>query len=193
MNKSIITFAVILAFISCTKENTDKSTPYQAIPASEFEALKNEVEQLKAQVAAISPGNPEDIVSVEEFNALKQENEQLKTQIGLFTSGFFMVDGLRFDKNGTLISLAKIEDEESHKVGEKTLTTTRTYDAHGRLIQIYRKYSGGTSITAGSPYYWQKEMYEYNGMTCKVTTQTYKFGLPAGTPYEEEIVETTYW
>lgn len=55
------------------------------------------------------------------------------------------------------------------------------------------KYSGGSSITASSPYYWQKVMYEYNGMNCKTTTQTSKYGLPAGTPYEEEITEATYW
>ena len=193
MNKTLIAIAIVFVAISCTKENSDKTTLEPTIPTSEFESLKQEVEQLKIKVASLSSGEPTDVVSVEEFNALKQENEELKTQIGLFTSGFFEVDGLRFDRNGTLISVAKLENEESHQVGEKTLTTTRTYDAQGRLIEIYRKYSGGNSITAGSPYYWQKEMFEYNGMKCKVTTQTYKYGLPAGTPYEEEITETTYW
>lgn len=193
MHKTFLGIAVFLVALSCTKENSDKSTPEPTIPTSEFEALKQEIEQLKIQIASITPGEPTDVVTLEEFNALKQENEELKTQIGLFTSGFFEVDGLRFDRNGTLISVAKLENEESHQVGEKTLTTTRTYDAQGRLIEIYRKYSGGSSISAGSPYYWQKEMFEYNGMKCKVTTQTYKYGLAAGTPYEEEITETTYW
>ena len=103
------------------------------------------------------------------------------------------MDSLRFDKNGTLFSVAKIDNEVSKKVGEKTLTTTRTYDAKGRLVEIYRKYSGGSSITAGAPYYWQKVMYEYSGMNCKTTTQTSQYGLPAGSPYVEEITEATYW
>ena len=189
----LIVFAALLAALSCTKENPSENKQEQTVPTSEFEALKQEVQELKTQVAALTPGEQASGVSVEEFNALKAENEEVKTQIALFTSGFFEVDGLRFDRNGTLISVAKIENEYSQKVGEKTLTTTRTYDSQGRLIQIYRQYSGGSSITAGSPFYWQKEMYEYNGLKCKITTQTNKYGLPAGTPYEEEITEATYW
>lgn len=193
MKLSYIPAIIILALFSCTKENTTENKPEPAVPTSEFEALKQEVAELKSQIHNLTPGEQAPCVSVEEFNALKQENEELKAQISLFTSGFFEVDGLRFDKNGTLISVAKIDNEVSKKVGEKTLTTTRTYDAKGRLVEIYRKYSGGSSITAGSPYYWQKVMYEYNGMNCKTTTQTSKYGLPAGTPYEEEITEATYW
>lgn len=184
---------VSIALVSCTKENPSETKQEPTVPTSEFEALKHEVEELKAQIRSLSPGETTPGVSIEEFNALKGENEDLKAQIALFTSGFFEVDGLRFDKNGTLISVAKIENEVSQKVGEKTLTTTRTYDAEGRVIEIMRRYSGGSSITAGSPYYWQKVMYEYSGMSCKTTTQTSKYGLPAGTPYEEEITEATYW
>ena len=193
MKKIFITIALFFTVLSCTKENNERVIPDSTVPTTEFEALKQEVEQLKAQVAALTPGDPANVVTLEEFNDLKQENEQLKVQIGLFTSGFFEVDGLRFDKNGTLISVAKIENEESRQVGEKTLTTTRKYDAQGRLIEINRSYSGGSSLMAGSPYYWQKVLYEYNGKTCKETTQTSKYGLPAGTPYEEEISVLTYW
>lgn len=189
----LIVLTTLLAALSCTKEDPSENNQGQTVPTSAFEALKQEVQELKAQVSALTPGEQATGVSVEEFNALKEENTELKAQIALFTSGFFEVDGLRFDRNGTLISLAKIENEYSQKVGEKTLTTTRTYDSQGRLLQIYRQYSGGSSISAGSPYYWQKEMYEYNGMKCKITTQTNKYGLPAGTPYEEEITEATYW
>ena len=171
MKKTLILFAVILAALSCTKENTDKPTPEPTVPTSEFEALKQEVERLKAQIEALAPGEAVDGITAEEFNLLKEnttneinnlkeESGPLREQISLFTSGFFEVDGLRFDKNGTLISVAKIENEVSQKVGEKTLTTTRTYDAEGRLIQIYRQYSGGPTIMAGSPYYWQKVIYE---------------------------------
>ena len=204
MRKSLIIAAVILAAVSCSKDNTGKTTPESPIPTSEFEALKQEVEKLKDQMETLTSGDAIEGITAEEFNllkenttneisALKEENERLKAQISLFTSGFFEVDGLRFDKNGTRISVAKIENEVSQKIGGKTLTTTRTYDSEGRLVQIYRRYSGGDSISAGYPYYWQKVIYEYNGMKCKITTQTNKYGLPAGTPYEEEISESTYW
>ena len=193
MKRVILASVAVLAFWTCTKEYPENNNQEAVVPKSEFEALKQEVMRLKSQVESLAPADPADVVSVEEFNELKQENEQLKAQIGLFTSGFFEVDGLRFDRNGTLISVAKIEDETSQKVGDRTLTTTRTYDDKGRLVQIYRSYSGGGSLYAGSPFYWQKVLYEYNGMKCKTTTQTSKYGLGAGTPYEEEITETTYW
>lgn len=204
MEKSLISAVFILAIIACTKEGPSETKHEPTVPTSEFEALKQEVEKLKTQIETLTSGDAVEGITAEEFNllkqnttdeinALKEENEQLKAQISLFTSGFFEVDGLRFDKNGTLISVAKISNEVTQKVGEKILTTTRTFDAAGRLIQIYREYSGGGLILSGSPYYWQKVMYEYNGMTCKTTTQTSKYGLPAGTPYEEVITEETYW
>lgn len=193
MKKSLLSVAIILALLACTKENTTETKPEQTVPASEFEALKQEVAELKSQIQSLTPGEQTQVISVEDFNALKRENEELKAQISLFTSGFFEVDGLRFDRNGTLISVAKIDNEVSKKVGEKTLTTTRTYDAKGRLVEIYRKYSGGSSINAGSPYYWQKVLYEYSGMKCRITTQTSRYGLSVDTPYEEEVSEATYW
>ncbi len=193
MKRVILASVAVLALWACTKNNPESNSQEAVVPKSEFEALKQEVARLKTQIESITSSDPASIVSVEEFNELKQENEQLKAQIGLFTSGFFEVDGLRFDKNGTLISVAKIENETSQKVGDRTLTTTRTYDDKGRLVQINRSYSGGSSLSSGSPFYWQKVMYEYNGMKCKITTQTSKFGLAAGTPYEEEITETSYW
>lgn len=193
MKKTFIPLVLALTFFSCTKEHSSEPQLEPTVPVSEFEALKQEVAEMKTQIQNLIPEDQTPDVSVEEFNALKQENEELKAQISLFTSGFFEVDGLRFDRNGTLISVAKIANEVSQKVGEKTLTTTRTYDAEGRLTEIYHKYSGGSSISAGSPYYWQKVIYEYNGMNCKITTQTSKYGLPVGTPYEEEITEATYW
>lgn len=193
MKKTLIAFIIILGALSCTKENTENSNHEQTIPTSEFEVLKQEVAEMKSQIQNLTSSTQTSGVSMADFNALKQENEELKAQIGLLTSGFFEVDGLRFDKNGVLISVPKIEDEISEKSGEKTRTTTRKYDDKGRLIQIYREYSGGSSILAGSPYYWQKVIYEYNGMTCKITTQTSKSGLPAGVPYEEEIKESSYW
>ena len=193
MKRVIIASVAVLAIWACTKESLESNSQEAVVPKSEFEALKQEVARLKTQIESITSSDPASIVSVEEFNELKLENEQLKVQIGLFTSGFFEVDGLRFDRNGTLISVPKIDNETSQQVGDRTLTTTRTYDDKGRLIQIYRAYSGGSSITAGSPFYWQKVIYEYNGLKCKTTTQTSRFGLQAGTPYEEEITETNYW
>ena len=193
MKKTLFTIVCAIIALSCTKENTEDSKIEQSIPITEFESLKQEVERLKIQLEDLTSREPSDVSTIEEINALKRENEELKAQISLFTSGFFEVDGLRFDKNGTLISVAKLEKESTQIDGDKTLTTTSTYDGEGRLIQIYRKYSGGNSINAGSPYYWQKVIYEYNGMSCKVTTQTNKYGLPAGTPYEEKISEATYW
>lgn len=128
-----------------------------------------------------------------ELDVLKQEVELLKSQVASLTSDFFEVDGLRFDRNGTLISLAKIENEVTQKSGESTLTTTRTYDAQGRLIQIYRVYSGLGQTMGTVPYNWQKVMYQFGNKTCRTITQTNKNGMTAGTPYEEVIKDTEYW
>lgn len=107
MNKSLLSVAIILALLAYTKENTTETKPEQTVPASEFEALKQEVAELKSQIQNLTSGEQTQVVSVEDFSALKRENEELKAQISLFTSGFFEVDGLRFDRNGTLISVAK--------------------------------------------------------------------------------------
>lgn len=193
MKNILIAIAVVLVSLSCTKENSDENSHESTILTSEFEALKQEVEQLKVQVASIAPSEPLDVVTVEEFNELKQENEQLKAQIALFTSGFFEVDGLRFDRNGTLISVQKRESIESRKVGNQTLTTTRTYDDEGRVIDIYNEYSGGSSIERGIPYYWQRTMYEYVGKKCITTTRKNYSGMSVTIPYEEEVSEAVYW
>ena len=185
MRPLFIAVVLCLVAISCSKEQSESPKQDQTVPASEFEALKKEVEDLKAALAAITSENIE---------VLKQENEALKAQVESLTSGFFEVDGLRFDKNGTLISVPILEREVVKDVGGGvSLTVTRSYDGEGRVIEIMNKYSGMSYNYSYGPYYWQKVIYEYSGKKCKTTTQTSKYGLPAGTPYEEEIVETTYW
>lgn len=216
MKTPIITITILLLAISCTKQQPETKPEEQDVPLSEFQALKKEVEELRATIASLTPGSTdpstpqEPKVSKEEFDSLKQENAalradfereigaltventSLKTQIGLFTSGFFEVDGLRFDKNGTLISVQKLESKSQQKVGSNTLTITRTYDAEGRVTEIFRSYNTHSEFSS-VPYYWQRTLYEYSGKNCKTTTQTNRYGLPAGTPYEEVITEATYW
>lgn len=216
MKRYLFVTAILLLAFSCTKQQPETKPEEQDVPMSEFQALKKEVEELRATIASLNPGSTapdapqEPKVSKEEFDSLKQENAtlradfereigalteentSLKSQIGLFTSGFFEVDGLRFDRNGTLISVPKLEARVDEKVGSNTLTTTRTYDAEGRVITILQNYNTH-SEWSGAPYYWQKTIYEYSGKTCKTTTQISKYGLPAGVPYEETIKETTYW
>lgn len=126
-----------------------------------------------------------------QIEVLQQTIDTMKSQIEFMTSGVFEVDGLRFDPNGTLISVPKIGNVVVQKNGELTLTTTRSYDGKGRVIEIMSEYSGRPIDFL--PYKWKKTTYEYNGKTCKATTQTYTSGLAAGVPYEEEITETTYW
>ena len=196
MNKGLVVGAFIIMLLSCTKETPQTDNKGQDIPASEFQALKKEVNDLKTAVESLT-GNQEQSVSKSEFDALKQENEALKAQVELLTSGFFEVDGLRFDKNGTLISVPKLESEIVEDAGllmgsAILLTTTRTYDADGRVIEIDRNYNTH-SEWASIPYYWQKVFYEYSGKTCKTTTQTCQRGMAAGVPYIEEITEVTYW
>ena len=196
MKKVLFASVFILLTLSCSKEEPKTENKDQDIPPSEFQALKQEVEDLKATISSLA-GNQEQVVSKSEFDALKQENEALKAQVELLTSEFFEVDGLRFDKNGTLISLPKLESETSSEEGYYTgnvitLTTTRTYDAEGRVIEILRDYNPKREF-ASVPYYWQKVLYEYSGKTCKTTTQTNQKNMAAGVPYLEEITETTYW
>lgn len=196
MKKVLFASIFILLTLSCTKVEPKTENKDQDIPASEFQALKKEVEDLKATISSLT-GNQEQIVSKSEFDALKQENDALKAQVELLTSDFFDVDGLRFDKNGTLISLPKLEsvmtrEEGSYAGSAITLTTTRTYDAEGRVIEILRDYNPKREF-ASVPYYWQKVLYEYDGKTCKTTTQTNQKNMGAGVPYLEDIAETTYW
>ncbi len=193
MKKSLFVIAAIILACSCTKEQPNTNKQDQEVPASEFQALKKEVEELKSQVKALTPGEETPVVSVSEFEALKKENEQLKAQVEMLTSGFFEVDGLRFDNNGTLISLPVLAKEIVQDLGNyHTLSTERTLDTQGRLIETMSRYGGYGSVLT-PPYNWKKTTYEYSGKTCKITIQTNKYGLPAGVPYEEEITETTYW
>ena len=185
MKNHLFVITTILLALSCTKEQPETSKPNQTVPASEFEALKKEVEELKTTIASLTSGT--------DLETLKQENEALKAQVELLTSGFFEVDGLRFDKNGTLISVPKLEDKTTENVGYNTiLTTTRKYDTDGRVIEILRDYKND-GMGAAVPYNWQKILFEYSGKMCKTTTQTSKSGLPAGTNYEEVITQQTYW
>lgn len=188
---AIISLAIVF---SCTKEEAKDTEQDNATQMSEIEELRREVEYLKEQVENLTPsGSEQGGVSVSDFETLKAENEDLKAQVALYTSTFFEVDGLRFDQNGTIISTEKLEQEIVEKTSSGlTLTTTRTYDAEGRVIDIMRKYSGYNSVST-PPYYWRQEIYEYSGKTCTVTTRTNKWGLPAGTPYEEVVSVQTYW
>lgn len=192
MKKIWIGLLLIAPIVSCTKEQTTPINPKPDVTVSEIESLKRDIKDLQEKISALTPGEEAQFVSVEEFEAIKQENEMLKVQVESLTSGFFEIDGLRFDKNGTLISIPKLESTMDEKVGSYTLTTKRTYDDKGRVIEILRDYNT-TSEFAAVPYYWEKTLYEYSGMNCKTTTQTRKRGLAAGVPYEEIITEATYW
>lgn len=195
MKKYLIPIFLMTILLSCTKEQPEDTNKDSELQLTEMQALRKEIEDLKAQVEALTPSDSVAVVSVTEFEALKAANEELKAQVELLTSGFFEVDGLRFDLNGTLISTEKIENEVVKSMdpnGNIKLTTTRTYDAKGRVIEIMRKYSGYSSISS-IPYYWSQELFEYNGKTSKKITRTNKYGLSAGTQYEEVISEKTYW
>lgn len=195
MKKVLFVLTITFVIIACTKEGEETSKQEQ-VSATELDALKKDVEELKTKVESLSASNQEEGVSSEEFEALKKENEELKAQMTKLTSEFFEVDGLKFDKNGTLISVQKLESTMvKNRSSNVQLTTTRKYDAEGRVIEIKREYTGsGVSHNYSfSPYYWQKEIYEYSGKTCKTTVQTNEWGMAAGVPYLEEITETTYW
>ena len=193
MKPLFIACIILLATVSCTKEQPKTTPQEETVPASEIKALRKELEELKSTVAALTSSTQEPGVSVEDFNALKKENEELKAQVELLTSGFFEVDGLRFDKNGDLISVPLLGEESLTDLGyNRTLSIQRTVDDKGRLIETMSRYGGYNSVQ-NPPFNWQKRIYEYNGKTCRVTTQTNKWGLEAGVPYEEEINVTTYW
>ena len=197
MKKYLIVIFLMPILLSCTKEQPDSTNKDSESQLTELQALRKEIEVLKAQVEALTPSDSESGISVTELEALKAANEELKAQVGLLTAGFFEVDGLRFDLNGTLISTEKIANEvveNKSTNGSLKLTTTRTHDSEGRVIEIMNKYSGYSSISSASlPYYWRQELFEYNGKTITKITRTNKYGLPAGTQYEEVISEKTYW
>ena len=195
MKKYLIPIFLMTIFLSCTKEQPESANKDSESQLTELQALRKEIEDLKAQVEALTPNDSESGVSVTEFEALKAANEELRAQVELLTAGFFEIDGLRFDLNGTLISTEKIANEvveNKSTNGSLKLTTTRTHDSEGRVIEIMNKYSGYNSMSS-IPYYWRQELFEYNGKTSKKITRTNKYGLPAGTQYEEVISEKTYW
>ncbi len=194
MKRCLVAIISLLVISSCTKEDAKDKEQDNSTQMSEIEELRQEIEYLKEQIENLSPsGTDQGGVSVSDFEALKAENENLKAQVALYTSTFFEVDGLRFNQNGTLISTEKLENEVVEKTSSGvTLTTTRTYDAEGRVIDIMRRYSGYNSMSS-IPYYWRQEIYEYSGKTCTKTTRTNKYGLAAGTPYEEVVAVQTYW
>ncbi len=188
MKKELIVGLFIILTISCTKEQPKTDNKDQDIPLSEFQSLKKEVADLKASIESLT-GNQEQSVSRSEFDALKQENEALKSQIEQLTSGYFEVDGLRFDNNGNLISTPVLGSEiREVRTQYTTYVTERTLDAEGRLSETKSYYDGGSSLMN-----WEKKIYKYSGKTCTITTQVSEYGLPAGVPYWEYSTETTYW
>ena len=166
--------------------------PEPEVSATEMEALKKEVAELRSAIEDLIPDEekPKIGISVEEFEALKQENEELKAQVATLMSTFFEVDGLRFDKNGDVISTPKIENTYEKQTNTGKLSMTRTFDDKGRLTETYGKYSGYSSAV-NPPYYWQRVSYEYKGKTVTKNTETssYSYGIYTN----KETSEVTYW
>lgn len=195
MRKSIFTIALLSILIACQKENA--TTPKEPeVSTNDIEALRQEIDELKTIVESLKPGtgkvdeNESKWASVEEFENLKKENEELKSQIQLLTSGFFEVEGLRFNKNGDVISTPKIESNYKIQTNTGKLTMSRTFDEYGRLIETYGEYSEYSSIPS-PPYYWQRVIYSYNGKTVQKSTETSSDSY--GIYTNKETTETTYW
>lgn len=193
MKKTFISLLFLLTILSCTKEEPDSSSSQnQKLETdnllSEIEALRQEVQELRDLL--------ETITIVSDLDAINQKLDDLndiKEEIGELTSYYFEVDGLRFDKNGNVVSTPKLENVVvENGSGNSTLTTTRTYDGEGRLIELMKKYSN-YSMAETLPFIWKQEIYEYNGKTLITTRRTDKNGLPAGQDYEETITATEYW
>ena len=59
-------------------------------------------------------------------------------------------------------------------------------------MEICSKYSSASCVIYGS-YEWKRIVYEYSGMTCKITTRTAKRNMSVYVPYEEEVKVNVYW
>ncbi|MBO7203961.1 MAG: hypothetical protein J6V29_03280 [Bacteroidales bacterium] len=194
MKKTFISLLFLLTILSCTKEEPDSSSSQnQKLETdnllSEIEALRQEVQELRDLL--------ETITIVSDLDAISQKLDDLndiKEEVGELTSYYFEVDGLRFDKNGNVVSTPKLENVVvENGSGNSTLTTTRTYDGEGRLIELMKKYSNYSMGGQMLPYRWKQEIYEYNGKTLITTIRTDEYGLPAGQDYEETITTKEYW
>lgn len=181
-----------LTLICCSKEPEGASNTEPEVSVSEIEAIKKELAELKAIVDSLlnSEEKPTLSVSIEDLNILKEENETLKSQVATLMSTFFEVDGLRFDKNGDVISVPKIESSYEKQTNTGNLTMTRTFDEHGRLIETYGQYSGYNSSQT-PPYYWQRKIYEYNDKTVTTNTETSSYSYGIYTHKESSVI--TYW
>lgn len=191
--KFIFVIALLFTALACHKENTTQPEETK-VNSNDIEDLRQEIDDLRAIVESLKPGSgnvgEDDVkwVSSEEFESLRRENEELKAQVQKLTADFFEVDGLRFDKNGVLVSTQVLNKEVTEKISEDiTHTITRTCDAEGRIIEIISEYSGYNSLSS-LPYYWKQELFEYNGKMCKKTERTNMNGQ-----YVEEVTESTYW
>ena len=184
MKHVIFALSAVLVVLSCTKEQPDTNKQDQA-SATEIEALRKEVKELREMVEAQVPAG--------EFEALKQENEALKAQVEKLTATFFEVDGLWFDRNGDVISTPKLEGEMTEQSIYGTLKTSRTYDAKGRVIEVYSEYTD-YGLYSSLPYAWMKSQYVYDGKWRKETKQTKGWSpFSGGGELVEEVTETTYW
>ena len=173
MKQSLFILAILLIFASCGKEQPESPKQDQTVPTSEIEALKREIEELKAQL------------------------DNLESKLSGVASDFIEIDGLRFDKNGEVISTPKAVDSITKDDGHSSVTITRTKDAQGRLVEYYEEYLkayNGNYASYTGPYLWKRVTYDYKGKTCKVTTQTHQYNLSADAPADAPVVtEITYW
>lgn len=196
MKKIILSLVVLSTILSCTKEESglQNQKPEESVSVSEIETLRKEVQELRDLIETMTSLNDiEELKNRLDSIPTSEDINEVKEQVGELTSQYFEVDGLRFDKNGDVISTPKYDNEIVEEKSGGKHTTTRTYDGEGRLIELMKQYSGYSQGGQGLPYIWRQELYEYNGNTVVTTQRTYKWGLSVYVPYEEVITTTVYW
>lgn len=196
MKKIILSLIVLSTILSCSKDEsgTQNQKPEENVSISEIETLRKEVQELRELVETMTSLNDiEEIKNKLDSIPTNEDIDEVRGKVVELTSQYFEVDGLRFNKNGDIISTPKYDSEIVEKKSGGTHTTTRTYDGEGRLIELMKKYSNYSQGGQGLPYIWRQEMYEYNGNTVTTTQRTYKWGLSVYEDYEEVITTTVYW
>lgn len=114
MKKIILSLIVLSTILSCSKDESDTQNQKseENVSISEIETLRKEVQELRELVEAMTSLNDiEEIKNKMDSIPTNEDIDEVRSKVVELTSQYFEVDGLRFNKNGDVISTPKYDSE----------------------------------------------------------------------------------